>query len=354
MKRNVLAVVSTCLICSAIYAYNPPVNGENFLELSSPRQLTDASSSSGGGIFYAGPESLNVNPALPASEQRNVVNLAYTALFSSNSEDTKTYGNAFQAGILIPTKFAVYSAYMNGTMIPFVDMNLGDSLNIKGGLSKEVTEKLNVGLNVNSGIFWGANTDWALSANLGFVYNYGKLGFLKDFRYSAALLNLGKTFTNTTLPGINAEAETGIFPMIGTLKLGCAALLAQTSVIKLGASLEITTPAFMNVITDLGLQFAVKDMLYITVADKFNLRELINGHVDVIPSVGLTFRFTFDVKNNQYLEKNGWSQSEMSTSVAWKQLYRNINAVSAGVDLNLGLKDETPPVITIKFEDDEE
>ncbi len=354
MKRNVLAVVSICLICSAIYAYNPPVNGENFLELSSPRQLTDASSSSGGGIFYAGPESLNVNPALPASEQRNVVNLAYTALFSSNSEDTKTYGNAFQAGILIPTKFAVYSAYMNGTMIPFVDMNLGNSFTIKGGLSKEVTEKLNVGLNMNSGIFWGANTDWAASINLGFVYNQGKVGFLKDFRYSAALLNLGKTFTNTTLPGINPEAETGIFPMIGTLKLGCAALLAQTSVIKLGASLEITTPAFMNVITDLGLQFAVKDMLYITVADKFNLRELINGHVDVIPSVGLTFRFTFDVKNNQYLEKNGWSQSEMSTAVAWKQLYKNINAVSAGVDLNLGLKDETPPVITIKFEDDEE
>ena len=354
MKRSVLAAISICLICSAIYAYNPPVNGENFLELSSPRQLTDASSSSGGGLFYAGPESLNVNPALPASEQRNVVNLAYTALFSSNSADTKTYGNAFQAGILIPTKFAVYSAYMNGTMIPFVDMNLGDSLNIKGGLSKEVTEKLNVGLNVNSGIFWGANTDWALSANLGFVYNYGKLGFLKDFRYSAALLNLGKTFTNTTLPGINAEEDTGIFPMIGTLKLGCAFVLAQTSVIKLGASFEITTPAFMNAITDLGLQFSVKDMLYITVADKFNLRELINGHVDVIPSVGLTFRFTFDVKNNQYLEKNGWSQSEMSTSVAWKQLYRNINAVSAGVDLNLGLKDETPPVITIKFEDDEE
>jgi len=354
MKRSVLAVAAIGLICSAIYAYNPPVNGETYLELSSPRQLTNASSSSGGGIFYAGSESLNVNPALPASEQRNVLNLAYTALFSSNSEDSKTYGNAFQAGLLIPSKFAVWSIYTNGTMVPFLDMNLGNSFTLKGGLSKEVTDKLNVGMNFNSGIFWGANTDWLLSANLGFVYNYGKLGFLKDFRYSVSVLNLGKTFTNTSLPGINAEAATGIFPMIGTVKVGCAALLAETSVIKLGASLEITTPAFMNVITDVGLQFAVKDMLYITVSDKFNLRELTNGHVDVIPSVGLTFRFTFDVRNNQYLEKNGWSQSEMSTSVAWKQLYKNINAASVGVDLNLGLKDETPPVIKILFEDEEE
>ena len=353
MKKFIMAFISAGCLLSAVCAYNPPVNGENFLELSSPRQLTNAASSAGGGLFYASPESLIVNPALLASEQRVDLNLAGTMLFSSNFEDAKNIGGAFQFGILVPTKFAVYSGYLNGTLVNFNDMDLGNSINIKGGISKEITDKLNVGLNLNSGVFWGANTDWSLSANMGFVYNLGKLAFMNDFRYSAALLNLGKNYTNTTLPGIRDGVDTGWFPMLGTLRIGAAAILYENSIIKLGASMDLSTPAFMNAIADLGLQFSVKDMLFISVADKFNMRELVNKHVNVIPSVGLTFRFTFDVKNNEYLEKNGWSQSEMSTSVAWKQLYKNINAASAGVDLNLGLKDETPPVITIRFEDEE-
>lgn len=353
MKKTIITAIVMGLLISTVNAYNPPVNGESFYELSSPRQLTNASSSAGGGLFYANPESIVVNPALTASEQRVDLNLAYTALLSSNPLDEKSYGNAFQLGILIPTKFAVYTGYVNGTMVPYADMTLGNSMNVKGGIAKEITDKLSFGMGLNSGVFWGANTDWNLSMNLGFLYNWGKLGFVKNFRFSGAVLNLGKPYTNTTLPGIKAEKSTGMFPMIGEIKAGAAGSLFENDVIKLGASADFTIPAFLNAIVDLGLQFSVKDMLYISVSDKFNVRELVNGHVNVIPSVGLTFRFTFDVKNNEYLEKNGWSQNEMSTSVAWKQLYQNINAVSAGVDLNLGLKDETPPVILIKFEDEE-
>ena len=353
MKKSIVTGIVMGFLLTVVHAYNPPVNGESFFELSSPRQLTNAGSSAGGPLFYANPESIIVNPALTALEQRVDLNLAYTALFSSNPLDSNSYGNAFQMGILIPTKWAVFTGYMNGTMVPYADMNLGNSINLKGGIAKEITDSLNVGMSLNSGIFWGANTDWEVSANLGFIYNWGNLGFMKNFRYSAALLNLGKTFTNTTLPGINPEKATGFFPMIGTLKAGAAASLLENDVIKIGTSADLTFPLFLNAILDVGFQFAVKDMLYISVSDKFNLRELINGHVNVIPSVGLTFRFTFDVKNNEYLEKNGWSQSEMSTSVAWKQLYKNINAASAGVDINLGLKDETPPVILIKFQDEE-
>ena len=354
MKKFFSAAALFMLVVTAASAYNPPVYGDNLLELSSPRQLANGSSAVGGGLFYASPESMLANPALPAKEQRIDLNAAYTGLFSSNEENgKKKYGNAFQFGMLIPFKRFVFSGYGNGTMVPFKEMDLGDSFNFKFGLAKEITDKLVVGTNLNSGIFWGAGTDWALSANLGFVYTFGNLGFMKDFRYGVSVLNLGKNFGQQSLPGIKDGAVSSL-PTIATVKAGAAGTLVQNDIIKLGASLDFTIPAFMNLITDLGLQFAVKDMLFISVSEKLNIAELAHGVKNVMPSVGLTFRFTFDVKNNDYMNKNGWSQSEMSASVAWRQFNETVNAVSAGVDVNLGLKDETPPVIQLWLEDDDE
>lgn len=358
MKRFVMAAIVSALFAAALSAYNPPVNGESYLELSSPWQLTGASSSSGGGLFNASAESLSVNPALTASEQRVNVILAYTALISGNKTNPVSYGNSFEAGILIPYKWAVFSGTVNGSMVPFLEMWTGNSIDIKAGLSKEITDKLSVGLNLNTGFFWGANSDWSLSANLGFLYKQGHLGFIKDFRYSASLLNLGKNYSKTSLPGCNPDAAVTQFPMIATLKVGAAGTLFSNQVVKLGASADVTTPAFCNAIFDLGLQFSVKDMLYLSVAEKLNLGELTAGYKNLIPSVGLFFKFTFGLKldsaTNEYIEKQGWSQSELEAGAAWKQLYGTVNAISAGVNLNLGLKDETPPVINLWLDEDME
>ncbi|MBO4639344.1 MAG: hypothetical protein J5710_06270 [Treponema sp.] len=353
MKKFFSAAAVLVFVLSAVNAYNPPVYGDNLYELSSPRQLANGSSVVGGGLFYASPESIAVNPALTAKEQRIDLNLANTSLFSSNETNDSRYGNAFQAGLLIPFKRFVFSGYGNLTTVTFNEMNLGNSFNMKFGLAKEITDRLTVGANLNSGIFWWKSaTDWDLSANLGFVYTYGNLGFLKDFRYGVSILNLGKNFGNTTLPGIDG-GEASSLPSIATLKLGTAGTLVQNDIIKLGFSFDFTVPAFQNLITDMGLQFAVKDMLFISVSEKFNIRELANGVKNIMPSVGLTFRFTFDVKNNDYLQKNGWSQSEMSANVAWRQFNETVNAASYGVDVNLGLKDVNPPVIQLWLEDDD-
>lgn len=354
MKKFSCAALVFVLMLSAVSAYNPPVYGDNLFELSSPRQLTNGSSAVGGGLFYASPESIAVNPALTAREQRVDLNIAYTGMFSSDESNKSRYGNAFQFGILIPFKRFVFSGYGNGTMVNFNEMTLGNSFNFKFGLAKEITDKLIVGTNLNSGIFWGALSDWGLSANLGFMYDYGNLGFLKNFRYGVAILNLGKNFGQTTLPGLKADQAVSSLPTIATVKAGVGGSLVENDTIKLGFSFDFTIPAFMNLITDMGLQFAVKDMLFISVSEKLNIAELVNGVKNVMPSVGLTFRFTFDVKNNDYLQKNGWSQSEMSASVAWRQFNETVNAVSAGVDVNLGLKDETPPVIQLWLDDEQE
>ena len=67
----------------------------------------------------------------------------------------------------------------------------------------------------------------------------------------------------------------------------------------------------------------------------------------MIPSVGFIFKFSFNVKNNQYLESNGWSQSEMSVSAGYKNLYKTIHGISAGADVDLGMKDNEPPEISL-------
>ena len=347
MKKFFSAAAVLVFVLSAVNAYNPPVYGDNLYELSSPRQLANGSSVVGGGLFYASPESIAVNPALTAKEQRIDLNLANTSLFSSNETNDSRYGNAFQAGLLIPFKRFVFSGYGNLTTVTFNEMNLGNSFNMKFGLAKEITDRLTVGANLNSGIFWWKSaTDWDLSANLGFVYTYGNLGFLKDFRYGVSILNLGKNFGNTTLPGIDG-GEASSLPSIATLKLGTAGTLVQNDIIKLGFSFDFTVPAFQNLITDMNAQFEFKDAFIISVGETFNLAELINKNYSLIPSVAFLFKFSFDVKNNQYLESHSWSQSEMTVSAGYRNLYKTVHAISAGVDIDLGMSDNEAPKITV-------
>ena len=101
---------------------------------------------------------------------------------------------------MIPNKLFVFSGYLNGTFIPFNDeMYLGNSINVKAGLSKEITDKLNIGISVNGGVAWKYGTDWSLGFNCGFVYDIGKLGFMQDFRYGVSLLNLERIMKLATI-----------------------------------------------------------------------------------------------------------------------------------------------------------
>ena len=54
------------------------------------------------------------------------------------------------------------------------------------------------------------------------------------------------------------------------------------------------------------------------------------------------------------MEKNGWSESELATSVSYRQIKGDINTVSAEFDLNLGAEDTTPPVITLWLDEEDE
>lgn len=353
MKRIFFGVFTFFFAISIVNAYNPPVNSDGLFELSSAKLLSNASSVSGGGVFNANVSSVTVNPALVSNEQRVSLNLGYTLLVSSNSENSKSLGSALQLGMIIPTKYTVFDFYLNGTFVPFKEMNLANSFNVKLGMAKEITEKLSVGFGLNTGSFWGAGNDWSLSCNLGTLFSFGKVGFIKDMRMGVSILNLGKNFNSTTCIGMNSDESVTAFPNICTIKAGVSGLFVNSPNVKLGFSFDLQTPLLQNVLADLGLECSIKDIVYISIAEKINLSELELGHKDLIPSIGLGFKFSFGFNKNDFFEKNGWKESEISSTFAYKQMYETINCISTEVDMKLGMKDNAPPVIQLWLDEDE-
>ena len=336
MKKIASIMLLTALCFTTLAAYNPPVGGEDFCLLASPENLSGANSVTGGALFDAGADSLIVNPALTANEQR--VNL--------NDLNSQKIGSAFQTAILIPFKLYIFSGYVNGTFSPFGEMNLENSINAKAGLSKEINDNLYVGLSASGGYAWKNGGDWSLCANLGAMYRFGDLGFLHDFRIAASALNLGKTY-NLTVAGNDKTEASSAYPTFVTLKAGFAGTIVDNDVIKLGLGFDATTPCFQNLIVDANAQLSIKKAFVISVGEKFNLMETIKGNSSFIPSVAFLFKFTFDVKNNKYLENNGWSQSEMRVSAGYRNLYQSVHAISAGADIDLGMADNEPPSIKL-------
>lgn len=359
MKKIGMVVLATLLLVSTASAYNPPVQGENFLELSTPKLLSGTITTAGGGLFTISPESIILNPALTATEQRTDVNLAYTALFSGNTFSLNHYGNTVQTSILIPSKLYVFTGLINFTSVGFAEMNLGNSLNLKANLSKQITDKIDVGLGLSGGIFWTSTFDWSLSGNIGALFKLGDLGFLKDFRIGASVLNLGKSYAtydlvsylyrNTGDESIDQYRDNSStpFPSFGMIRMGVAGQVITTDKIKLGVSFDVATPFFQNILFDIGLQLTYQDKFYLGIVEKLNCAEMIKGYAHFIPAIGASYKFVFNVNNIQYLESNGWSQSEMRVSAAYKNLYQTVNAISADVDITLGMKDATPPVIQL-------
>ncbi len=341
-------VIASALFCAgaSVFAYNPPAGGQNLLRISSPQLLTDAASSAGGSFFTVDADSVLNNPALTAFEQRTSLNLSGTLLFDSKDESDKSAGGAFEAGILMPSKWCVSSFLVQGVFVPFYDMHLGNSFTFTGNVAKDVTEKLSVGMNLQLGVFYGHNSDWMGGVNLGAFYNFGELAFLKNLRFGAVLENLGKPLSNTTVVGITGD-EASAWPAVATPKTGVAATLLDKDNFDIGASVDFAFPSFQNFVFDAGVQILILDLVKVSSSWEYDAREFSEGAKNIMPSLGVSVQFKFNSKDGSILANKGWEQSEMTVSGAWKQMYKNVNAVSAGAKVNLGLKDTQAPEIIL-------
>lgn len=354
MKRKFWALLASIAGSALLSAYNPPAGGQNVLRLSEPQLLAGGNSAAGGGLFGTTPASIVINPALTAWEQRSTADLAGTVLYSSNSDDDGSLGSSFQAGLLIPSRWFVSTFLFQGTWAEFLDMPVGDSINFMYGYAKDITETVSVGLSANFGYLFGDyGNDWTAGLGIGAYYSYGDWKSLKNIRFGASLTNLGKMYSDSKTFGFSSDYEKGEFddvsswPAFATLRTGAAATFIETDSMDLGLSLDFSYPSFQDFVIDAGLQMEFAKVVKVYSGWQFDVREFAEGSKNIIPSIGVSFKFQFNSQKDSFLGERGWEQSEMTVSAGWKQLYENINAFSAGAVMNLGLKDTAAPEIKL-------
>lgn len=345
MKKTLSAFALAAVFAFSAAAYNPPVQGENLFFLAHPEMLSGGFSAAGGGILSVTPESTMINPALGALERRITLDLGYTAMFDSVGDDK--YGQAFGTGIIVPTDWASFTAEIEGVFVPFYNMHVGNSITFHTSASKRIMENLYVGVALGFGGFWGSGSDWMLAADVGAVYNFGDIGFLKNFRVGASVNNIGKTFNKTDTVGVKSRigSDWSGFPTFSTIRAGAAAELVRTENFALGLSLDVTTPFFQNIIFDSGVQIEIAHFLRINSSWQFNAREAGEGCNSWLPTVGVVFKLNI---GTDFMKKDDWARSEICPSVAWKNVDGDINMVSAGAVLRLGELDTEGPVIEME------
>lgn len=330
MKKLFLSMAAFVLALSAASAYDPPLQGENLFYLSHPELMTEGVSVAGGGIESVMPASGTINPALIGLEERTSLDLGYTGMVKSK------YSQAFGTGILIPTDWANFGGEME-FILDENCMGLGNSFNIKSFAAKQFMDRLYIGVGLGFGYEWTFHKDWMLTADIGAIYNFGDIAFLKNFRVGASTNNIGKTYASSR--------DWQGYPAVMAIRGGAAAEFVRTENFGLGLSLDVTTPLFMNLIFDSGIQFRIKDFVQINSSWEFNSREAADGRNSWIPTLGVVFKFGIGMGKSDFVKKRDWSKSELCPSAAWKNVDGDINLIGVGAVLRLGQKDRSGPDI---------
>lgn len=330
MKKLFLSLAAFVLALSAASAYDPPLQGENLFYLSHPELMTEGVSVAGGGIESVMPASGTINPALIGLEERTSLDLGYTGMVKSK------YSQAFGTGILIPTDWANFGGELE-FILDENCMGLGNSFNIKSFAAKQFMDRLYIGVGLGFGYEWTFHKDWMLTADIGAIYNFGDIAFLKNFRVGASTNNIGKTYASSR--------DWQGYPAVMAIRVGAAAEFVRTENFGLGLSLDVTTPLFMNLIFDSGVQFRIKDFVQINSSWEFNSREAADGRNSWIPTLGVVFKFGIGMGKSDFVKKRDWSKSELCPSAAWKNVDGDINLIGVGAVLRLGQKDRSGPDI---------
>lgn len=348
MKKIALAAALLTLT-AASYAYNPPLGGENLHSLTSPELISGGASATGGPIFTVVPASITYNPAITALEQRVTLDLSGTMLFNTenNLPGDSSVGGGFQLGLLVPTRYGVFTGTVQGLFCDMYSLNIGNSVVLHGGASKDITEKLSVGMNVYTGFYFGCGggSDFTVGADLGVLYLPNDIGFLKEPKFGISLLNCGKPASSYKVLGIDKK-EGNSYPGILTPRVSFGAVLFKTPSISGGFSADLSFPTCQNVVADFGFGVTMAKIITVATSWQANVRELLEQSSDAVswPSVGVNCRLSFKSEKvgNKFAD---WKQSEITPSLAWQNLYSGIHAVSAGAKINLGMEDKDAPVI---------
>lgn len=329
-------------MCAALAAYNPPPGGNRLESLTSPTQMTSASSTAGGALFTASPESITVNPAIIGDEQRAAISAGYTALVSFG----ENFGSGFSLGAMMPTPWCVGAALVRGVFSPFDDMDTGNTVIGSFALGKMVLSRLRIGASATGGALWSAGWSWMMTTGIGAIYDVGDVAFLHDLRLAGSLTDFGKTFSPDDIPGIDDDREAKHFPTFFTPRAGAAATLFETGGIKGGLSIDTAFPGLMDFVLSAGYSMTIKENWIVSVAQTIDLQEFSEGCV-TFPAISCGYKFRLKSSADK-MKSKGWGENDATVTGGWQSLYGGVQAFSAGAVVNLGMKDTEGPSIKME------
>ena len=259
----------------------------------------------------------------------------------------KTVGGGFEAGMIVPTKWFVFSLNANALFADFYGMDLRKTLVFHAGLSKEVNEKLSVGANAYSGLYMGSGSDFSIGIDLGALYKMDSFSIFTNPRFGISLLNIGKPVDYETL-GIDNKKESSSYPSALTPRVSFASTVFEVKKWAGSFSTDLAFPFFQNCVMDLGIGFEYNKFVRLSLGWQANVREIAEGKADGVNSVSVGVSLKLGITSKKISETNAdWEKSEVTPSVATQTLYSGIQAVSFGARLDLGLKDTDAPEIIL-------
>jgi hypothetical protein len=335
--KKIFAFVVFSFGLSSIYSYESPVGSEQLFLYGFPGLISSASSVAGGGIFDAAPYSINLNPALTAPLQRVAADIGMTIV--AQSKRGNKAGMALHLGALLPSKWGVWTAAIQGAFLEAPLPPPGNMFLARLGWARDITDKLYVGVSgFVGGVSGFVGDDFGAALDLGFVYRIGDLVFLKDARIAGVVANLGKTFE----PG-NYDPYPGIISPKG----GFAAKLLDYENFKAGFSADISFPAvFQNLLFSAGLEFNIAKIIDVSLGWSANVRELQDFEPNT-PFIGIGARWTIDTAKYDLMQSHGWEKTDIAASGVWQNINDFANIVSAGVEAHFGVPDKEAPAITV-------
>ncbi|HUX19660.1 MAG TPA: hypothetical protein VMW69_00385, partial [Spirochaetia bacterium] len=252
--------------------------------------LYSPSSLSTGGITTAVPSPYAdiLNPASSGGSQRGVVDINYIGLAGLGT--TSGWGNVANLGITIPTPIGVFSGSGRYIGSSFPTLDLGNVGMFNLSFSKDIYPNLYVG----AGLDFQIGSTWGLGLDLGFMDMPGDLWILKDFKWGAALRNIGKGYTSL---GGSAAGGVGTTPPAFTPAIGASFNLLKTHDFALGLTPDLSFPSFQDVRFTMGTDFTYRDFLRVDAAYVADLVDIQKGTARTIPfSLGVSFNLKTDVK----------------------------------------------------------
>ncbi|MDR1319419.1 MAG: OmpA family protein [Treponema sp.] len=285
-----------------------------------------------------------LNPAQGGNAQRIVFDAGYLGI--AGFGDEKGYGNSIEFGMLFPSKYGAFGGSLHFLNSSFDSFPTGT---VFGG-NLNAAKEIHPGMSLGAGLNFGIGQGWTLSADLGFRYNMGNLGFLRNFTWGAVLRSLGKSWAPTWFTPIGGVS-------FDLLRVEGEGGKRDPLVINMAGDLGFPSLVYFpyaSMIAKLGLNITIAEIITVSTswpgASGLNARELAEGAgFPAVPSVGIGVDIILPSGGKRIAGGRLPSDGNLAINTAMKPLYNDIYAMGLGATWSVGVLDKRPPAISIDY-----